>query len=140
MSLHPYLFFTGTCRQAMTRYQEILGGQLEVMTFADMPEGEAPPPGPSNPDLVMHAALTLADGDLLMASDDPSGDGAGMKGMAVSLSLVDADQAGRIFAALAEGGQITMPMGKTFWSPGFGMCSDRFGTSWLVNVEGEAGA
>jgi PhnB protein len=137
MPLHPYLFFTGTCRQAMTRYHEVLGGQLDVMTVADMPEGAEPPPGPANPDLVIHAALTLGAGDLLMASDDPTGDGAGMKGMAVSLTLADADEATRIFEALAEGGETTMPMGETFWSPRFGMCTDRFGTSWMVNVGDE---
>ncbi len=137
MSLHPYLFFTGTCRQAMTRYHEVLGGQLDLLTVADMPEGAEPPPGPPNPDLVIHAALTLSAGDLLMASDDPTGDGAGMKGMAVNLTLGDPNEATRIFEALAEGGQITMPLGETFWSPRSGMCTDRFGTSWMVNVGGE---
>ena len=137
MLIHPYLFFTGTCRQAMTRYHEVLGGQLDVMTAADMPAGAEPPPGPPNPDMVIHAALTLDAGDLLMASDDPTGDGTGVKGMAVNLTLADPDEATRIFEALAEGGQITMPLGETFWSPRFGMCTDRFGTSWMVNVDGD---
>jgi PhnB protein len=137
MSLRPYLFFTGTCRQAMTRYQEILGGRLDIMTVGDMPEGEEPPPGPPNPDLVIHAALALGDGDLLMASDDPTGDASGMKGMALSLTLADRDEATRIFDSLAEGGETTMPMGETFWSPWFGMCTDRFGTAWMIDVEGE---
>lgn len=137
MSLHPYLFFTGTCRQAMTRYHEVLGGHLDVMTVADMPEGAEPPPGAPNPDLVIHAALTFGAGDLLMASDDPTGDGAGIKGMAISLALADPDEVTRIFDALAEGGQITMPLGETFWSPRFGMCTDRFGTSWMVSVQDE---
>ena len=137
MSIHPYLFFTGTCREAMTRYHEVFGGQLEVMTVADMPEGAEPPPGPANPDMVIHAALTFGDGDLLMASDDPTGDGAGIKGMAISLTLADPDEATRIFDALAEDGQITMPLGETFWSPRFGMCTDRFGTSWMVSVQGD---
>lgn len=136
MSLHPYLFFTNTCREAMTRYQEVLGGRLDVMTIADMPEGEEPPPGPPNPDLVIHAALTFGDGDLLMASDDPTGDGAGMTGMAVNLTLADPAEATRIFDELAVGGVIAMPMGETFWSSRFGMCTDRFGTAWMINVEG----
>lgn len=138
MSLHPYLFLSNTCREAMTRYAEILGGELEIMTVADMPPGEEPPPGPPNPDLVIHAALTFGDGDLLMASDDPTGDGAGMKGAAVNITLSDRDEATRIFDALAEGGDIQMPMGETFWSPLFGMCVDRFGVAWMVDVEAPA--
>lgn len=135
MSLHPYLFFTGTCRQAMTRYHEILGGHLDVMSVADMPEGAEQPPGPPDPDLVIHAALSFGDGDLLMASDDPTGDGTGMRGMAVNLTVGDAEEAARVFGAFAEGGEVTMPLAETFWSPCFGMCTDRFGTSWMVNVE-----
>lgn len=137
MSLHPYLFFTGTCREAMTRYHEVLGGHLDVMTVADMPEGAEPPPGPPNPDLVIHAALTFGDGDLLMASDDPTGDGAGMRGMSVNLTVSDPAEATRIFDALARDGEVAMPLGETFWSPCFGMCTDRFGTSWMVNVDDE---
>ncbi len=139
MSLHPYLFFTGTCREAMTRYHEILGGDLEIMTAADMPPGEEPPPGPPNPDMVIHAALTFGDGDLLMASDDPTGDGSGMKGMAVNLTLTDAKEAKRVFESLADAGEIYMPLAETFWSPLFGSCADRFGTSWMVNVEASEG-
>ncbi len=136
MSLHPYLFFTDTCREAMTRYHEILGGDLEVMTIGDMPEGEEPPPGEPDPDMVIHAALTFGDGDLLMASDDPTGDGAGVVGAALNITTADPDEARRIFEALAEGGEVGMPMGETFWSPLFGMCTDRFGVQWMVNVEG----
>lgn len=136
MSIHPYLFFSGTCRQAMTRYQEVLGGRLDVMTIAEMPEGAEPPPGSPDPDLVIHAALTLDDGNLLMASDDPTGDGAGIKGMAISLTVADHDEATRVFDALAEGGETMMPLAQTFWSPRFGMCTDRFGTAWMVSVDG----
>ncbi len=135
MSLHPYLFFTGTCRQAMGRYQEILGGDLEIMTVADMPPGAEPPPGPANPDTVIHAALTFGNGDLLMASDDPTGNGSGMTGMAMNLTLPDAAEAERVFGALADGGEIQMPIGETFWSPMFGVCVDRFGTAWMVGIE-----
>ena len=136
MPLHPYLFFTGTCREAMSRYQQILGGELEVMTFGDVPEGHEPPM-PVDPDAVVHAALTFGDGDLLMASDDPTGDGSGTKGMAVSLSLSDREEAARVFEALADGGDTQMPLGETFFSPLFGMCTDRWGVAWMVNVEME---
>jgi len=135
MAVHPYLFFTNTAREAMTRYQEVLGGRLDLMSLADMPEGEEMPfEAPA--DFVVHAALTFGDGDLLMASDDPTGDGSGIKGAAVNLSLTDQDEARRIFEALAQDGSVSMPLGETFWSPLFGSCVDRFGVPWMVNVEG----
>ncbi len=134
MSCHPYLFFSGTCREAMSRYHEVLGGHLDVVTVGDMPEGAEPPPGPPNPDLVIHAALTMEDGGFLMASDDPTGDAGGMKGAAVSLIFDTPENATRAFNGLVEGGQVTMPLGQTFFSPCFGMCIDSFGTSWMVSV------
>ncbi|HYN32920.1 MAG TPA: VOC family protein [Ilumatobacteraceae bacterium] len=134
MSLHPYLFFTNRTREAMTRYQEILGGQLDIMNLADLPASEETPfDAPA--DFVIHAALSFGDGNLLMASDDPGGDGTGVKGAAVNYTLADADEARRVFAALADGGSVGMALGETFWSPLFGSCVDRFGVSWMVNVE-----
>ncbi len=137
MSLHPYLFFTNTSREAMSRYQEIFGGQLDIMSFADLPAGENPP-FEAPDDFVIHAALMFGDGDLLMASDDPTGDGAGVKGAAINVTLTDQDEARRIFDALADGGDVQMPLGETFWSPLFGSCVDRFGVSWMVNVASES--
>lgn len=133
MSLHPYLYFTNTTREAMSRYHEILGGDLDIMNAADLPATEEMPfEAPA--DFVIHAALTLADGALLMASDDPTGDGSGVKGAAVNLTIDDMDEARRIFEGLAEGGSIDMALGETFWSPLFGACVDRFGVTWMVNV------
>jgi len=133
MSLHPYLYFTNTTREAMTRYHAILGGDLDIMSAADLPPTEEMPfEAPA--DFVIHAALTLADGALLMASDDPSGDGSGVKGAAVNLTIDDMDEARRIFEGLAQGGSIDMALGETFWSPLFGACVDRFGVTWMVNV------
>jgi PhnB protein len=130
MSFSPYLFFVGTCREAMTAYQGIFGGQLEIMTAADMPD--APDGVPA--DAIMHAALTLGDG-LLMASDDPTATEAGPKtGITVSYSAADADDAARVFEALAADGEVQVPMGPTSWSPAFGMCIDRFGTPWMVGA------
>jgi PhnB protein len=132
MALHPYLMFGGNCREAFTRYQEIFGGELTVLSMADAPpevpvaEGQA--------DLVMHAAL-MFDGQLLMASDDPSPDFGPVQGMQVNYSVADVAEAERVFEALADGGTTTMPMDETFWSPRFGMCVDRFGTPWMVNAE-----
>lgn len=136
MSLHPYLFFTNTTRQAMARYQEVLGGQLDIMAATDLPPGEDVPFEVPD-DFVIHAALTFGDGDLLMASDDPTGDGAGVKGAAVNLTLADQDDARRIFDELLDGGRIDMPLGATFWSPLFGSGVDRFGVAWMVNVAAE---
>lgn len=133
MQLSPYLFFTRTARAAMTRYHQILGGELEIMTASDMPDG-GQAPADVDDDFVIHAALRLPDGTWLMASDDPDGDGSGVKGAAVNLTLADQSEARRIFEALAEGGRIDMPLGETFWSPLFGACADRFGVAWMVNV------
>lgn len=139
MAFHPYLNFGGNCREAFTRYQEIFGGELDVMTMADMPPGEQEVPA-EQADLVMHAALRVGD-DILMASDDPTTDDFGpVQGMYVNYSVADVDEARRVFDALAEGGQITMPAGETFWAPLFGMCVDRFGTPWMVNAEGPESA
>lgn len=135
MSLYPYLFFTNTTREAMTRYQEIFGGELEIMNLSEMPAGEQPPFEDAPDDFVIHAALSFGDGDLLMASDDPSGDGSGVKGASINVSLTDADEVRRIFDALADGGTIEMPLEPTFWAPLFGAVVDRFGVSWMVNLE-----
>lgn len=134
MSFHPYLFFSGTCREAMTRYQEVFGGELNIMTMADAP-ADAQMPG-AEPHHVMHAAITIGD-SYLMASDDPTGDGGPMKGVAVNFSTTDSGEAKRIFDALAEGGEVTMPFEATFWSSGFGACTDRFGVPWMIDVNDE---
>jgi len=134
MAFHPYLFFGRTCREAMTRYQEIFGGELTLLTMADMPVEERPPAGQA--DLIMHAALQVGD-DLLMASDDPTTDSFGpVQGMQVSFSVADPDEAKRVFEALADGGETRMAIGPTSWSPAFGMCVDRFGTPWMISADG----
>jgi len=126
---NAYLFFSGTCREAFTRYQGIFGGELFVMANSDAPDG-AMPGAPA--DAVIHAALTLENGGLLMASDDPDGDGKGTKGVSVSYTATDPGEAKRVFDALAEGGEVTGPMQETFFSPAFGTCTDRWGVAWMV--------
>jgi PhnB protein len=129
MDFRPYLFFGTNCRDAFTRYQEIFGGDLVLLTMADAPaDGPVPP---EHADLIIHAALTLGDA-LLMGSDDPTGGFSGVQGMNVTCSVDDADEAQRVFTALAEGGEVTAPLTETFFSPSFGMCVDRFGTPWMV--------
>ena len=132
MAFNPYLYFGGNCREAFTRYQEIFGGQLDILPMSDAPAEMAVPA--EQADLIMHAALT-SDGHLLMASDDPSGSTGPMRGIHVNYTVADVAEAERVFEALAEGGEVTMPMAETFWAPRFGMCVDRFGTPWMVNVE-----
>lgn len=135
MAFRPYLAFAGNCRQAFTRYQEILGGEVVLLSAADMPADSGPPPPGMSPDAVMHAALTSPVG-LLMGADDPSGNFKGeVHGMCVNCALDDKAEAKRVFDALADGGQVQMPLGETFFSPAFGMCIDRFGTPWMVMVE-----
>ena len=138
MAFHPYLSFGGNCRAAFTRYQEIFGGELVLLPLSDMPGAEEAAP-PEQADLILHAAL-MFDGNLLMASDDPTGGFDGVRGMHVNYTTPDVAEAERVFAALAEGGEITTPIAETFFSPKFGMCVDRFGTPWMVNAEAPAGS
>jgi PhnB protein len=137
MAFHPYLFFGGNCRAAFTRYQEIFGGELSVMAMSDMPPSEDQPVPPDKADYVMHAALMIGD-DLVMGSDDPTAEKFGpVQGMMISFSTKDVAEAKRVFDALAEGGQVSLPIGETFWSPAFGMCTDQWGTPWMIGAEGE---
>ena len=90
---------------------------------------------PGQEDLIMHAASMLGN-DLLMASDDPTTDSFGqVQGMQVNYTVADVAEAKRVFEALADGGEVTMPIDETFWSPMFGMCVDRFGTPWMISAE-----
>lgn len=132
MAIAPYLFFSGSCREALTRYQEILGGELFLMPMSEVPDGTEVPQGQD--DMIIHGALNI-DGELIMASDDPSGDASGAKGISVSYAAKDPGEAKRIFDALAEGGEVTAPLAETFFSPMFGMCVDRFGIPWMINTE-----
>ena len=125
----PFVFYGGNCRDAFTRYQEILGGDLALLTLGDAPSEE--PVAPEQADLIIHAALT-ADGAYVMGSDDPTGEFRGIQGMSVSVSVDTADEARRVFDALADGGQVTAPLTETFFSPAFGMCVDRFGVPWMI--------
>ena len=138
MAFRPYLAFAGNCREAFTRYQEIFGGELVLLTMADTPPDAGPPPPGAKADAIMHAALTSGD-ELLMGADDPSGGfGGNVSGMCVNFSVIEPAEAKRVFDALSEGGQVQVPVGETFFSPAFGMCTDRFGTPWMVMAEAPA--
>ena len=128
--LNPYLSFDGTARDAMEFYRSVFGGDLTISTFGEsgMPEG----PGS---DKVMHAQLESPKGFALMASDTPPGmDYAGPNGaISVSLSGDDEDLRG-YWEKLSDGGTVTMALEKQAWGDEFGMCVDRYGTPWMVNI------
>lgn len=131
MAIHPYLMFSGDCRQAFERYHEIFGGELTVSTFADVPEDASMPGVPD--DGIMHVNLTSGD-NVILGSDDPTGDGGPKVGMSVAYVVDSFAEGEKVFAALAEGGEVSLPFGETFWSKGFGMCTDRFGVPWMVDT------
>ena len=131
--LNAYLFFDGTCADAMRFYERALGGKLSLMTHADSPIAEKTPPGSA--DRIMHARLDF-DRGTLMASDSMAGHPyGGMHGFSLSLVYPTVAEGRRMFDALAEGGRVTMAFEKTFWAEGFGMLVDRFGTPWMINCE-----
>ena len=135
--LDTYLFFTGQCAEAMRFYERTLGGRIEMMmTHADAPPSEnAPPPGMR--ERIMHARLVFGERErVLMASDAMAGQPYDkMQGFCLSWNCASAAEARRIFDALAQGGQVRMPLQKTFWAEAFGMTVDRFGTPWMVGCE-----
>jgi PhnB protein len=131
--VEPYLFFGGRCESALEYYRKHLGAEIGMlMRYKDSPEPSKCPLPENWDDKVMHASFTIGS-SRLMGSD-------GMKeempedGHCMSLTMPDEAEAGRVFAALADGGNPFMPIGKTFWSPCFGMVTDRFGIHWMVTV------
>jgi PhnB protein len=130
-----YLFFNGSCEQAVEFYRTALGAEVEMrMRYKESPEPPKPgtlPPGFENK--IMHTSFRIGE-TTLMASDGCSPDEARFEGFSLSLSVPDDAEADRVFAALAEGGQVRMPLMKTFWSPRFGMVADRFGVGWMISV------
>ena len=137
MTFTPYLNFNGNCAEAFAFYRELFGGTIvHQSTFGESPGGEDMPEEARQG--IMHVHLQVGD-YALMASDAPPGQYVPAQGLWISLPAADAAEGERLFAALAEGGKVTMPYGETFWSPGFGMVTDRFGTPWMVNVSLEGG-
>lgn len=135
MHVEPYLFFEGRCEEAVEFYREALGAQVVMlMRYKDSPE--PPPPGtlpPGSENKVMHASLRIGD-TTVMASDGFAAGRSSFQGFSLSITVPDEAQAEKVFTALADGGHVQMPLGKTFWSPRFGMATDRFGVGWMVNV------
>jgi len=137
MLVQPYLHFDGRCEEAVEFYAQAVGARTEMlMRYSDSPE--APPPGVNlagKENWVMHASFRVGD-SVVMASDDCTGKHSGFAGFQLSLTVADEAEAGRRFNALVQGGQVKMPLTKTFFSPSFGMLIDRFGVSWMVIVLG----
>lgn len=130
----PYLNFNGNCREAMTTYAAVLGGQITAMfTHAETPAGAHCPP--EMQDTIMHARLDLGDGGTLMGSDCPPHMYVKPQALYVSLHPETAAVADRIFAELSPGGEVVMPIQETFWAERFAMFTDRFGIPWMINVE-----
>ena len=135
MQVQPHLCFEGRCAEAVAFYRTALGAEvLFLMRFKDMPGPHPPgaiPPGAE--DKVMHASFRVGDSTVL-ASDGGCTGRPDFRGVQLALQVPDVATAERLFAALADGGQVQMPLGQTFWSPRFGMVADRFGVSWMVNA------
>jgi len=135
MHIQPYLFFDGRCEEAIEFYKQAVGAKVEMlMRFKDSPEPQPPgmiPPGSENK--VMHASMRIGE-TTVNASDGECNGKPSFEGFALSLDAANEAEADKLFAALSEGGQVKLPLTKTFFSPRFGMVADRFGITWMVIV------
>lgn len=136
MFVQPYLFFNGRCEEAIQYYQKHLGAKLNMQ----MRYKEAPPDdsmaGNFDGEKIMYSNFTIGD-SVLMASDDCVNTNTKFQGFSLSLTVTSTAEADRVFAALADGGNVHAPLSKTFFSPYFGMVVDRFGISWMVIIPGQ---
>jgi PhnB protein len=135
MKIQPYLFFGGRTEEALEFYRKVLGAEMTMlMRHKDSPEPAPPgtvPPGFENK--VMHAEFRV--GETAVMASDGCGESQTFGGFSLAISMPDKAKAERVFAALGEGGQVQMPLTKTFFSPAFGMVADRFGVAWMVMAE-----
>ncbi len=128
--LNPYITFNGDARQALEFYQRVFGGELNLNTYGDFGAGEGP-----GGDRIMHGMLSTSSGFTLMAADNPPGTEYTPGGnLSVSVSGEDDAELRGYWEKLSEGGSVTVPMEKQMWGDIFGMCTDRFGITWLVNI------
>jgi len=131
--VQPYLFFDGRCEEALDFYSKTLGAKVEcVAHFKDSPDPTMCMPG-IDQNKVMHACFRIG-ANTIMASDGRCTGRPSFQGFSLSLTLAEEAEADRLFAALAKGGQVQMPLATTFFSPRFGMVADRFGVSWMIHV------
>lgn len=135
MQVQPYLFFEGRADEAIDFYTKALGTKVDML-MRNREAPEPPPPGmlpPGSEDKVMHASFKVGDTEVMLSDGRCSGKPQ-FNGFSLSITAPDEAGARRMFDALGKGGQITMPIGKTFWSPCFGMLQDRFGVHWMLTV------
>jgi PhnB protein len=132
MQVQPYLFFDGRCEEAIEFYRKTLGAEVTMlMRFKDSPDTTMCTPGTG--DKVMHSSIRIGETTLL-ASDGRCEGKPNFQGFALSLTVPNDAEAERLFAALSDGGQVQMPLTKTFFSSRFGMAADRFGVGWMILV------
>ena len=135
MQVEPYLFFDGRCEEALEFYRSAVGAEVEML-MRNKESPEPPPPGmipPGSENKILHASFRIGD-TTLMASDGHCAGKPIFKGFSLSLTTANEAEAERLFGALGNGGQVQMPLTKTFFSPRFGMVTDRFGVPWMVSV------
>lgn len=139
MQVQPYLFFEGRCEEAVEFYRKVLGAEVTMlMRYKENPDSSSssPPPcnlPPGSDDKVMHASFRIGE-STVMASDGLCSGKPDFRGVSLSITAPDEAAADRLFNGLADGGQVQMPLDKTFFSPRFGMVADRFGLSWMIVV------
>jgi len=132
MQIQPYLFFEGRCDEALEFYKNALGAKVDMlMRFKEAPDQSMVTP--QSKDKVMHAAIHVGDTQILMSDGHCQGS-ANFNGFSLAVSAPTEAEADRMFNALADGGQVRMPMAKTFFSPRFGMVADKFGVGWMIMV------
>jgi PhnB protein len=133
MNVNTYLNFNGSCNAALKFYEEALGAKtLFKMTWGESPMAKDMPPEAQS--WIMHATLAIGDGRI-MCADAPPEQYKKPEGISVSLNVADKSEGERVFKALSRNGNVSMPFSQTFWSPGFGMCTDQFGIPWMVNCD-----
>lgn len=132
MKITPYLNFAGNCREAMTFYQSVIGGELELMAHKDTPSAEHVPAEMQNQ--IMHSTLKSGDA-VIFASDAPMAQANAFSGIYLSVHPTSIEDAERMFGALKEGGEVEMDLEETFWAKRFGMLRDRYGVKWMFNVD-----
>ena len=133
MSIQPYLLFNGTCEDAIEFYKDALGAEvMMLLRFKQAPDQSMIQPG--NAEKIMHARVRVGDSIVLMSDGTCAGE-TKFDGFSLSLTVANVEEADRRFNALADGGQVRMPLDKTFFSPRFGMVADKFGVGWMVYVE-----
>lgn len=139
IKLNPYLNFDNNCEEAFNFYKSVFGGEfLYIGRYSDLADVEGEEPmAESDGNKIMHVSLPVGENNILMGSDTPTGSGSPTTGnnMYVSVNVDTVEEANRIYNGLSDGGEILMPMEKTFFAAAFGMFVDKFGVRWMVNCE-----